>query len=91
MVGSGDPNAPDPIFFSSLATADLRLFADFERLPLTKQYTWAQGARVSLALSNVFDRRQSVHDAAGMTPIAFERGYLDPAGRVVAITLRKVF
>jgi hypothetical protein len=91
VVGSGDATAPDPIFFSSLATADIRVFADFERMPITKQYAWAQGARVSLALTNVFDRRQSVHDAAGITPIAFEPGYLDPAGRVVAITLRKVF
>ncbi len=91
VVGSGDPNAPDPIFFSSLATADLRLFADFQRIPLTQHHTWAQGARVSLAVTNVFGRRQSVHDAAGVTPIAFEPGYLDPPGRVVAITLRKVF
>jgi len=74
-----------------LATADVRVFADFERMPLTKQHAWAHGARVSVALTNVFDRRQSVHDAAGMTPIAFEPGYLDPAGRVFAITVRKVF
>jgi hypothetical protein len=91
VVGSGDPSAPDPIFFSSLATADIRLFADFERMPLTQNRAWAHGARFSLAVSNLFDRRQSVHDAGGMTPLAFEPGYLDPPGRVVAITLRKVF
>jgi len=91
VVGSGDTSAPDPIFFSSLATADLRVFADFERIALTKQHTWARGARISLAVTNVFDRRQSVHDASGMTPTAFEPGYLDPPGRLVAISLRKVF
>jgi hypothetical protein len=91
VVGSGDQTAPDPIFFSSLATVDLRLFADFERLPLTHPHAWAHGARVSLAVTNLFDRRQYVHDAAGMTPVAFEPGYLDPPGRTVAITLRKVF
>jgi hypothetical protein len=50
-----------------------------------------QGARVSVAATNVFDRRQSVHDASGLTPIAFAPGYLDPPGRVIAITVRKVF
>jgi hypothetical protein len=90
-VGSGNSSASDPIFFSSLATADLRVFADFERMALTRQHTWARGARISLAVTNVFDRRQSVHDASGMTPAAFEPGYLDPSGRLVAITLRKVF
>jgi hypothetical protein len=32
-----------------------------------------------------------VHDATGLTPTAFEPGFLDPRGRVLAITLRKVF
>jgi hypothetical protein len=32
-----------------------------------------------------------VHDAEGATPTAFEPGYLDPPGRVMALTVRKVF
>jgi hypothetical protein len=91
VVGSGDPAAPDPIFFSSLGTADLRIFSDFERLALTKQYAWAKGTRVSFAVTNLFDRRQSVHDETGTTPPAFAPGYLDPPGRVLALTARKVF
>jgi hypothetical protein len=90
-VGSGDPAAPDPIHFSSLGTADLRVFLDLGHLPWTRGATWAQGARASLAVTNLFDRRQSVHDAAGATPTAFEPGFLDPLGRVVALTIRKVF
>jgi outer membrane receptor protein involved in Fe transport len=42
-------------------------------------------------VTNAFDRRQSVHDANGATPTAFEPGFLDPLGRVLALTLRKVF
>jgi hypothetical protein len=91
VVGSGNPQAPDPISFSSLGTVDLRLFADFSRLPLTQSRAWAKGARLALAVTNVFDTRQSVHDATGVTPTAFEPGFLDPRGRVLAITLRKVF
>jgi hypothetical protein len=90
-VGSGDPAAPDPIYFSSLATADLRVFLDFSHLRWTRNARWAQGMRASLAVTNLFDRRQSVHDADGATPTAFEPGFLDPLGRVVALTLRKVF
>lgn len=91
VVGSGNPDAPDPIDFSGLATADLRLFADLARLPLTRNENWAKGARISLAVTNLLDTRQTVHDATGATPTAFEPGFLDPPGRVVALTLRKVF
>jgi outer membrane receptor protein involved in Fe transport len=91
VVGSGDPTAPDPLYFSSLGTADLRVFLDFGRLPWMRGAAWAHGARASLAVTNVFDRRLSVHDADGATPTAFEPGFLDPLGRVLALTLRKVF
>jgi outer membrane receptor protein involved in Fe transport len=47
--------------------------------------------RASLAVTNAFDRRQTVHEADGATPTAFEPGFLDPLGRVLALTLRKVF
>ena len=46
---------------------------------------------MSLSVTNLSDRRQDVHDAHGMTPSAFAPGYLDPPGRVLALTLRKVF
>jgi len=91
VVGSGDPAAPEPIYFSSLGTADLRVFFDLGRLPWTRSTSWSQGARASLAVTNLFDRRQTVHDADGVTPTAFEPGYLDPLGRVLALTVRKVF
>jgi hypothetical protein len=91
VVGSGDPAAPDPIFFSALGTADLRVFADLARLPFTRTQAWARGARISLSVTNLLDTRQSVHDAMGATPIAFEPGYLDPAGRLIALSARKVF
>jgi hypothetical protein len=40
VVGSGDPAAPDPIYFSSLGTADLRVFLDLGHLP------WMHAARL---------------------------------------------
>jgi hypothetical protein len=91
VVSSGDAAAPYPLYFSSLGTADLRVFLDLGRLPWARGASWAQGARASLAVTNLFDRRQTVHDALGVTPTAFEPGFLDPLGRIVALTLRKVF
>jgi iron complex outermembrane receptor protein len=91
VVGSGDPAAPNPIYFSSLGTADLRVFLDLADLPWMRSASWARGARASLAVTNLFDRRQTVHDAGGATPTAFEPGFLDPLGRVLALTIRKVF
>jgi hypothetical protein len=91
VVGSGDSTAPDPIYFSSLGTADLRVFLDLGHLPWTRSAAWAQGARASLGVTNLFDRRQMVHDADGDTPTAFEPGFLDPLGRELAFTVRKVF
>jgi len=91
VVGSGDPAAAEPIYFSSLGTADLRVFLDLGRLPWTRDSSWAQGARASVAVTNLFDRRQWVHDDDGATPTAFEPGFLDPLGRVLTLTIRKVF
>ncbi len=91
VVDSGDPATPDAIHFSSLGTADLRIFLDLGRLSWTRGASWAQGTRASLAVTNLFDRRQTVQDDDGATPAAFEPGYLDPLGRVVALTIRTVF
>jgi hypothetical protein len=90
-VAGGDPPTTDPLRFSTLGTVNLRLFADLGRLPATQGEQWARGARVALQVLNVADRRQSVEDTAGVTPLAFAPGYLDPAGRTVWLTVRKVF
>jgi hypothetical protein len=90
-VNSGDPSALDALSFSALGTLDSRMFVDFARLRFTKDLPWAKGARASLVVLNVFDRRQTVLDATGVTPLAFAAGYLDPPGRTLWLTLRKVF
>jgi len=74
--------------FGSLATFNLRLFADVgQRLPKEK---WASGMRVTLAVQNIFNDRQRVTDDTGATPLAYQPGYLDPVGRAVLLTVRKL-
>jgi hypothetical protein len=81
----------DALRFSALGTVNLRLFADLSRLPATHDQQWAHGMRVAFQVLNLFDRRQSVQDSAGLTPTAFAPGYLDPVGRTVWFTVRKAF
>lgn len=78
--------------YGDLATVDLNLFANLaEQMGGTKAPRWAKGARLSLGIVNLFDARQAVRDATGATPIAFQQAYLNPLGRTVALSLRKIF
>ncbi|WP_298674687.1 TonB-dependent receptor [uncultured Sphingomonas sp.] len=77
------------LHFSSLAKFNLRLFANIQqRLP---HEAWARGLRLSLGVNNIFDSRQRVTDATGATPLAYQPGYLDPMGRTISLSLRKMF
>ncbi|WP_366930002.1 TonB-dependent receptor [uncultured Sphingomonas sp.] len=91
-VNGGTPGNPQPLEFGSLATLDFRLFADLgQRLELLKKHPWLRGTRVSLVVDNVFNQRQRVTDATGTVPIGYQPGYLDPLGRTVRLSIRKLF
>ena len=91
-VNGGTAAAPEVLNFGGLATANLRLFADLgQRLELVKKHPWLRGARVSFGVDNILDRRQRVTDASGVTPISFQPDYLNPLGRTVRLTFRKLF
>ena len=91
-VNGGTPTIPDRLHFSGLGTADIRLFADLgQRLDLLKAHPWLRGVRLSLAVTNIFDSKQRVTNAAGGTPVSYEPDYLDPLGRAVRLSIRKLF
>ncbi|HXC58780.1 MAG TPA: hypothetical protein VN645_05655 [Steroidobacteraceae bacterium] len=76
------------LHFASLGTMDLRLFADVgQRLP---NKTWARGLRVTFAMQNLFDDRQKVTNDLGVVPQAYQPGYVDPTGRTILLTVRKI-
>ena len=79
------------LHFSGLATANLRLFADLGQQPSLVKHRWARGMRVTLSVTNLLDSHQHVRDANGMTPLSYQPGYLDPMGRTIKISLRKLF
>lgn len=91
-VNGGTPANPEPLAFGSLATIDLRLFADLgQRLDLVRTRPWLRGTRISLSVDNLFNQRQRVTDATGTVPIGYQPGYLDPLGRTVRLSIRKLF
>lgn len=84
--------AGETLNFGSIGTVNLRLFADLtQRLELLKKYPWMRGMRVVIAADNLFNQRQRVTDQTGVTPIAYQPGYIDPLGRAVRVTVRKLF
>ena len=90
-VVGGTPATPDTLNFSSLATVNFRLFADLgQRLDLVKKNPWARGVRIVVSVDNLFNERQRVTDSTGVTPISYQPAYLDPLGRSVRLTLRKL-
>jgi hypothetical protein len=95
-VKGGLPGAPGAasgdLSFSGIVKVNARLFADLDKRPaLLARAPWVKGARLSLSVSNIFDRRVSVHDAAGVTPLNFQPAYIDPVGRTWRIAFRKLF
>ncbi|MEH3046082.1 TonB-dependent receptor [Sphingomonas adhaesiva] len=91
-VAGGTAAAPQTLDFGSLATANLRLFADLGGdIDRVRAHPWMRGMRVTLQLDNMFNTRQRVTDAAGAVPIGFQPGYLDPIGRTVRVSVRKLF
>ncbi|MES2054935.1 MAG: TonB-dependent receptor [Pseudomonadota bacterium] len=91
-VNGGTPAAPEPLAFSALTTLNVRLFADLgQRLDLLKKHPWLRGTRITLSFDNVFDSRQRVTDVNGETPISYQPDYLDPLGRTVRLSIRKMF
>lgn len=78
--------------FSGLTTVNLVFFAEFGQRPdLLARAPWLRGSRASVSVTNVFDARVDVKDAAGLTPLNYQPDYLDPMGRVVRVNFRKLF
>jgi hypothetical protein len=82
----------DNLRFSPLATFDLRLFANPGDIPEVEvKHPWLRGTQVQFRVTNIFNTRPSVHDANGVVPISYQPDLLDPLGRTIMISFRKLF
>jgi hypothetical protein len=91
QVTGGTAGVPDSLDFSALGIVNLRVFADLGKLLRARAGDWSKGVRVSVGVMNLLDSRERVADATGATPVGFQPGYLDPLGRMVTVSVRKVF
>ncbi|WP_310468384.1 TonB-dependent receptor plug domain-containing protein [Sphingomonas sp.] len=87
-----DSSNGDDLRFSPLATVDLRLFANLgERFTIVAKYPWLRSSQLRLEVDNIFDAKQKVRDAAGIVPVNYQRDLLDPQGRTIMLSVRKLF
>lgn len=91
-VIGGTAGNPHSLRFSPLTTVDLRLFASLgANRDLVNRIPWLRGTRVTLSVDNLFNNRQNVRDANGIVPVNYQPDYLDPAGRTIRLSIRKLF
>jgi outer membrane receptor protein involved in Fe transport len=82
----------DDLHFSPLATFDLRLFANPGDIPeVAVKHPWLRATQFRLEVNNLFNSRPKVHDAAGNVPLSYQPDLLDPLGRTIMISFRKLF
>lgn len=77
--------------FSDQATVNLNVFIDLNsQTDWVAKFPWLKGSRVNFGVQNLFDTRPEVTASAGATPLNYQPDYLDPQGRVVSLTFRKI-
>ena len=86
-----DGGAGPDLNFSDLTTINLNLFVDLgAQTSWVEKYPWLKGARLQVGVRNLFDSRTEVTSSAGDTPLNYQPDYLDPEGRSIGISLRKI-
>ena len=81
---------PD-ITFADRTTVNLNLFMDLnQRTDLIAKYPILKGTRIQFGVQNLFDSRPEASTSSGDLPLNYQSDYLDPQGRVVSLTLRKI-
>jgi hypothetical protein len=78
--------------FSPYFDLDLRLFANLsENLDLVSKHPFFRGTSLRFDVNNILNNRPKVRDEAGLTPLSYQPDLLEPIGRTVGITFRKLF
>lgn len=86
----GGPGGSD-LTFGSQTTLNLNVFADLSSRPTwVAKFPWLKGARVNLGVQNLFDSRQDVRSSTGDVALNYQPDYLDPQGRIISLTFRKI-
>lgn len=77
--------------FSDQLTVNLNVFMDLsQRTSWVERFPWLAGSRIQLGIQNLFDSRPEVTADGAETPLNYQPDFLDPEGRSVRLTLRKI-
>ncbi|MBU6267927.1 MAG: TonB-dependent receptor [Sphingomonadales bacterium] len=88
--GAAGTGSAGELRFADRLAMNVRLFWFPARTPgIGPGPRWLQGVRLLLAIDNAFDTWQRVTDRAGQTPLAFQRGLVEPLGRTIRLSIRK--
>ncbi len=89
--GSGLPGSSD-LYFSDQFSLNSFLFISLDqRGDLTKNIPFLKGSRIAFRIENLLNDYIKVRDNTGATPLSYQRGFLDPQGRVFELSFRKRF
>ncbi len=84
--------AASTLRFGSLATLNVNAFLNFDsRKKLVEAVPFLKGARLRLSVQNLTGAIRDVRDGAGLVPLGYQPGYIDPRGRFIEIDFRKRF
>jgi hypothetical protein len=89
--GGTSSSGPVDLTFKPLLTVDLRLFVDLGLQRFALRNEFVRGARVSLVVENLFDQLPRVRSADGTVPLNYQPALLDPQGRTLRLSFRKLF
>ena len=65
--------------------------ASGSRVPRSAKHPWLIGSSVRLEIDNLLDSKPKVRDAFGDVPFSYQQDLLDPRGRTVSLSFRKLF
>ncbi|MEO7177256.1 MAG: TonB-dependent receptor, partial [Allosphingosinicella sp.] len=89
---SGSGGTAADLSFSAYSTVNINLFANLaERFGGDAAPNWIKDTRVSISINNLLNSRPVVEDEAGSTPLSYQPAFLEPLGRFVSFSFRKVF
>lgn len=91
ISGGATAAGPVDLDFAPRWAVDLRLFADLGLQPWARDKEFLRGVRVTFSVENLFDDLPQVRDAAGVVPFNFQPSLLDPQGRAIRLSFRKLF
>ena len=87
-----DNGEAEALRFSPLSTVDLRLFANLgQRFDLVRKYPVLRGSSLRFEIDNVFNAKPKVRNGSGEVPFSYQPDLLEPLGRTVSISFRKLF